>query len=100
MDYKVIYTAQAGRDLEAVVSFLAQWSPVAAERLGHALLDAADSLAFLPYRGPMMRGRPHLRKLPHPPHHVIIYRVNESSRTVEILRFWDARQNPSSLHLP
>ncbi len=100
MDYKVVYAAQIGRDLETVVPFLAQHSPTAAARLGHALLDAADALAFLPYRGPIMKGRPHLRRLSHPPHHVIIYRVNEVNRSVEILRFWDCRQNPEHLHLP
>jgi plasmid stabilization system protein ParE len=75
-------------------------NPPAAVSLGHALLDAAEALAFLPYRGPAMRGRPQFRKLAHPPHHVIIYQVNEQSRTVEILRFWDARQNPGRLQLP
>lgn len=100
MDYKVVYSAQAGLDLETVVSFLAEKHPPAAESLGHALLDAAEHLAFLPYRGPAMRGRPQFRKLSHPPHHVIIYQVNDRYRLVEILRFWDARQNPVRLHLP
>lgn len=100
MDYKVVYSARIGQDLAAIVAFLADKNPAAARRLGHALLDAADALGLLPYRGPAMRGRPQLRKLSHPPHHVVIYRVNEPSRTVEILRLWDARQNPGNLHLP
>lgn len=47
-----------------------------------------------------MRGRPQFRKLSHPPHHLIIHRINEPARTVEILRLRDARQNPGDLKLP
>jgi len=47
-----------------------------------------------------MKGRPDLRKLPHLPYHLIIYRVNEATRLVEILRIWDGRQNPGHLELP
>ena len=100
MDYKVVYSARVGQDLAAIVAFLADKNPAAARRLGHDLLDAADALGLLPYRGPAMRGRPQFRKLSHPPHHIIIYQVKEHTRTVEILRLWDARQNPGSLHLP
>ena len=39
MGYKVILTAQADRDLEKIVHFLAGKNPSAARRLGHALLD-------------------------------------------------------------
>ena len=100
MDYKVVFTAQAERDLFAAVSFVADKNPAAAERIGYALVETAESLGFLPYRGPAMKGRPQLWKLPHPPHHLIIYRVNESTRLVEILRIWDGRQNPGMLRLP
>ncbi len=100
MDYKVVFTAQAERDLFAVVSFVAEKNPAAAEKLGHALADTTESLCWMPYRGPAMRGRPGLRKLPHLPYHLIIYRVNEPIRVVEILRIWDGRQNPSELQLP
>ena len=41
MDYRVMLSAQADRDLEDVVRFLAQKNPAAAERLGNALLDDA-----------------------------------------------------------
>lgn len=99
MDYKVVYSARTGHDLVAIVAFLADKNPAAARRLGHDLLDAADALSLMPYRGPAMRGRPQFRKLSHPPHHVI-YQVNEHARAVEILCFWDARQNPNRLQLP
>ncbi|MDP2136243.1 MAG: type II toxin-antitoxin system RelE/ParE family toxin [Candidatus Didemnitutus sp.] len=100
MDYKVVYTAQVERDLSDIVSFLAAKNPAAAEKTGHALLDAAESLGSLPYRGPVMKGRPSLRKFPHLPYHIIIYQVDEPARLVEILRIWDGRRNPHLFLLP
>lgn len=62
MDYKVVYSARTGHDLAAIVAFRADKNPAAARRLGHDLLDAADALSLMPYRGPAMRGRPQLRR--------------------------------------
>ena len=100
MDYKVVLTSRAERDLFAAVTFLAEKNPAAAQRAGNSLLDAAESLRLLPFRGPMMKNRTDLRKLSHPPYYLIVYRVNESARLVAIIRFWDARRNPGQLHLP
>jgi plasmid stabilization system protein ParE len=51
MDYRVTLAAQADRDLEEIVRFLAQKNPTAAERLGYALLDDTLTLANMPRRG-------------------------------------------------
>jgi plasmid stabilization system protein ParE len=48
MDYRVIFSRQADRDLEVIVRFLTQKNPSAAERLGHSLVAAAQSLATFP----------------------------------------------------
>jgi plasmid stabilization system protein ParE len=61
--YQVTFAAQADRDLGSVVRFLAQKNPVAAERLGYALVDHAHSLANLPYRGFAVRKRPGYRRI-------------------------------------
>jgi len=45
-------------------------------------------------------GRPGVLKLVHLPYHVIFYRIDETKRLVEILRFWDGRQDPADLTLP
>lgn len=99
MDYKVVLTSRAQRDLFEIVSFIAEQHPPAAERTGLALLETAESLTLLPYRGPPLKGWPGLHKLPHLPHHLIVYRVSEPVRLVEIIRFWDARQDPDRLQL-
>ena len=100
MDYKVVLTSRAQRDLFEIVSFIAEQHPSAAGKTGLALLETAESLTLLPYRGPPMKGWSGLRKLPHLPHHLIVYRVNEPARLVEIIRFWDGRQDPGRLQLP
>jgi plasmid stabilization system protein ParE len=100
MDYKVTFAAQSQRDLFAIVSFLAEKNPAAARKLDDSLLDAALSLAQLPRRGVAVQARPGLRRLAHPSYYLIFYRVDETRRLVEVVRFWDGRQDPALLNLP
>jgi plasmid stabilization system protein ParE len=102
MDYRVIVSQPALRDLGAIARFIAEGphgSPAAAEKVGEELIGLSESLTALPYRGTEVRRRPGLRKLSHR-YYLIFYRVAESTRLVEIVRIWDGRQNPSGLNLP
>jgi len=98
MGWQVALTDEAEEDLGRVVAFLAQKSPEAAERVGMELVAIVFSLNELPNRGAPMRRRRGLRKLAHR-HYLIIYRVNEEARQVEIVRIWDNRQDPAHLRL-
>ncbi len=98
MGWQVALTDEAEDDLGQVVSFLAQKSPEAAERIGLEIVEIIFSLDELPNRGAPMRNRPWLRKLPHR-HYLIIYQVNEEAGQVEIIRIWDNRQDPAKLRL-
>ena len=98
MGYKVILSTLALEDLEQSVAYAAQNDPAAAERLGHRLLDQAETLHYLPYRGGNVQQRPGVRKLVSGAY-LIFYRVNESARCVEVLRFWHGAQDPDRLHL-
>lgn len=100
MGYRVTLAARADRDLEQIVRFLAQKNAAAAERLGHALLDDAQSLSNLPYRGIAVRRRPGYRRILHRPWFLIFYRIDETQRTVEVVRLWDVRQDPLKFILP
>jgi plasmid stabilization system protein ParE len=51
MGYTVILSTLAIEDLEQSVAYAAQNDPAAAERLGHRLLDQAETLRYLPHRG-------------------------------------------------
>jgi toxin ParE1/3/4 len=88
MDYKVIYSPDAISDLAEIVRFVAQDDPQAALRLGKQLADDADSLGRLPYRFPTFRRRANGQYL-------ILYRIVQTAKVVEILRFWHgARGTP------
>lgn len=99
MDYRVILTTRADRDLEEIVRFLAGRNPAVARRLGHALLDDALSLTRLPHRGVAVPERRDYRRILHRPWFLIFYRVNESARLIEVVRIWDARQDPAGFTL-
>jgi plasmid stabilization system protein ParE len=91
MDFKVFLSVEALTDLERIVTYIAPHNPAAAERMGNQLLDAALSLRALPERGrivPEFR-RPDLREIIVRSYRVI-YRVNTSDQSLEIVRFWHA----------
>ncbi len=99
MGYRVIFSAQADRDLEAVVRFLAQKNPAAAERLGNAIFSDAIALAETPGRGLAVKDRTSFRRILHRHYFLIFYRIVEERRLVEIARIWDARQDPARFTL-
>ncbi len=99
MDYQVTFAAQADRDLEAIVRFLAQKNPTAAERLGHAVVDDALTLTDLPYRGVAVSGATWLQTNPASALVSYFFRIDEDRRLVEVARIWDARQDPETFRL-
>lgn len=99
MVWRVALTERADLDLEHVVAFLARKNPVAAERLGLKLVDTIFSLQQMPYRGTAVQGRSGYRRILHQPWFLIFYRINEAQRSVEIVRIWDARQDPGAFRL-
>lgn len=96
--WRVALSEQAELDLERATAFLAAKSVEAAERVGLEIVDVIFSLGELPARGAQVRSRPGLRKVVHR-HYVIIYRLNEATRYVEIARVWDGRLDPDGLRL-
>ena len=94
MDFRVEITDPAITDLAEIVSYIAQDNPEAAAVLGNHLLDASMTLADMPDKGSPYQKVPGIRKLTVRPYK-IFYRVNESTRVVEVLRFWhSARREP------
>jgi toxin ParE1/3/4 len=91
MGFEVFLSEDALSDLERIVSYIALHNPVAAERMGNQLLDAALSLRNLPERGrvvPEFR-QPELREIILRAYR-IIYRMNPADKSLEIVRFWHA----------
>ena len=96
MAFQVCVTEIANDDLAALVRFITRDNPAAAERFGSALIEKLKLLREQPLLGRVVpeRADPQLREIIHRPYR-IIYRVNEQSKTVEVLRFWHgARGEP------
>lgn len=94
MGWTIIFAPQAIADLEAVVRFIAKDDPITAERIGNALIDRVAILENFPLLGSPYAKRPGVRKLVSRPY-IIYYRVRESSKAVDILRYWHgARSEP------
>ena len=89
MAYQVILSPTAENDLDGIVAYVARDNAAAGERFGLELLDAALALAELPRRGRLFRRNRGIRRIVHG-NYLIVYRLNEAEKTVEILRFWHA----------
>jgi toxin ParE1/3/4 len=97
MDYRVIYSPKALNDLREIVEYVSKDNPQAALRLGTRLADQASSLAVDPCRGARLKHRG-VRKLLYQPY-LIVYRIDESQRNVEILRFWHTARDQRGMRL-
>jgi toxin ParE1/3/4 len=95
MDYRVILSRPALRDLGEIARYIAQDNPSAAERVGFELVSMAESLALMPRRGGQLRARPGVRRLVSEPY-LVTYRIDETQRVVYVLRFWHAKRDPQS----
>jgi toxin ParE1/3/4 len=82
--YAVIILEEAHEDLINIVAHLSLDNAVAAEKLGNGLLDLAESLETMPYRGSSVKKMPRLRKLIHG-NYLIYYRIKDEERVVEVV---------------
>jgi toxin ParE1/3/4 len=77
---------EAQEDLVNIVAHLSPDNPEAAQKLGNQLLDLAQSLESMPYRGSSVKKLPGLRKLIHG-NYLIYYRVKDQESLVEVVSF-------------
>ncbi len=99
MDYKIVWLDEALDDLRKLVEDISRDNPVAAGRLGEAILEQVQLLAKFPRLGHVFAklGREDVRERPVRPYR-IFYQVQDSERCVYILCLWHgARQEPTIL---
>ncbi len=92
MDFKVIFRETFLDNIERIVRRIAAHNPDAAHKLGEIIIQTSEGLSFFPERHPRVRQRPMLRRFIVKKYFKIFYRVQPESKTVEILRCWDGRQ--------
>jgi toxin ParE1/3/4 len=96
VDFEITWTETASDDLEAIVTYLAQTSPDAAEKTANAILEHVEVLRTFPRIGPRYAKDPRrqVREVLCGRYR-IFYRLNEQLKLVEILTVWHgARQEP------
>ena len=94
MGYKVVLSPEAIADVEAIVRRIARDNPIAAERIGYALLNRANILENFPLLGTSVPKKPGIRKLVSYPY-LIYYRPRQKDGIIDILRYWHgAQQQP------
>ena len=96
MDYQVILSPRAIRDLQGIVRYISFDNPAAAERLGAQLIEKTRGLSSFPELGRTVPefADPVIRELIFAPYR-IVYRVDHQRRVVEVARYWHgARGTP------
>ena len=99
MDYQIIWSPEALNQLADLVGFISRDDPVAAEKLGNAIIEKVLLLAQFPEMGKKFRklNRADVREVPAPPYRVI-YQIHERNKTISITTIWhSARQEPGML---
>ena len=91
MDYQVILSPRAIRDLQEVVRYISFDNPTIAERFGLQLIEKTRVLAAFPELGRAVPEftDPAIRELIFKSYR-IVYRVNHERRVVEVARYWHA----------
>ncbi len=96
MDYRLLYTQRALKDLSEIIGHIAEDDAGAAQRFGSSLLDHLDLLSRFPHMGSAIRKRSRVRKLVHSPI-LVYYEIHENKHLIEVLHFrHGARKPPKS----
>jgi toxin ParE1/3/4 len=91
MAFELIWSPSAQLDLKDIAAFIADDSPSAAQRFVKSLFQVAERLADFPESGRIVPefDDPGIREVIRRPCR-IVYRINRTRRTVEIVRVWHA----------
>lgn len=95
MDFQVLYTKSALRDLEEVLDWSWDQHPGTTQRFGISLLNHVDMFKSFPRLGAPVKGYPGVLRFFHSPFHVY-YHLLPEQKCIEVLHFWhrSRRQNP------
>jgi toxin ParE1/3/4 len=98
MDYTVILSPKALRDLEVIIRYISLNNPSAARRLGQNLLNKTKELGQFPFKGQKVPefNSPDIRQVILKPYR-IVYRVEEDIKRISVARFWHASQDSLKL---
>jgi len=84
VDFRLLFTRRALKDLADIIGHIAEDDADAAEHFGNSLLDHVELLTRFPHMGGTIRKRARVRKLSHSPV-LVYYQVREDKHLIEIL---------------
>ena len=93
MDYQVVLSDQALKNLSAITAWIARDNEQRAESFGNELLHRVAILEKFPRLGSPLQSDPRWRKLISPPY-LIVYTIDEKMKRVEIATFRHASRLP------
>lgn len=96
MGYKVIWQDDAIADLQREVAYIAQDNPIAAVKLGQAILRKSLLLSSYPRLGAMFQKlrKDSIRELSIPPYR-LFYEIDDAASVVYVTLLWHgAREEP------
>lgn len=94
MDFKLLYTDPALKDLADIFEWSWEKHPGTTEKFAASLIEHIGLLKMFPRLGAPVSGYPGIRRLSHSPL-LVYYRVLEGRQVVEILHIWHgARRSP------
>ncbi|WP_309387738.1 type II toxin-antitoxin system RelE/ParE family toxin [Cerasicoccus frondis] len=93
MAFQVIVAPSAREDLGAIVEYIAQHDPAAAERLGLAIIAITKKIAEFPRIGRIVPefGWDTIREIVFK-NYRLIYRIKDEEKKIEIVRIWHAKR--------
>lgn len=100
MDFKLVWTDPAVADLKTIALRISRDNLVAAKKFGEELFRKTDLLQTFPEMGVIFPKRKDgkIRMLIHG-NYCVFYRVQNRSKSVEILRIWHGARSESNLNL-
>jgi toxin ParE1/3/4 len=93
MDYQVVLTASARRDLQDIIRYISIDDPEAALQFGRFLIHHTRNLSQFPKRGRVVPelSDESIREII-VRRYRIVYRVDHHNRLIQVIRFWHARR--------
>ena len=95
----VVWTELALLEYEETIDWLLKnWTTQIAIRFTELVEQKINAIKHNPLMGAQSRFLKECRKIWVPPYYMLIYKVTQDS--IEIIRFFDGRQNPEKLIIP
>lgn len=96
MDFKIIWSPEAERTFDAIINYLEEnWSE---KEIRNFIVETEKTIFLLKHNPFLFRGseKENIYEALVGKQNLLLYQVSETSKRIELLSFWDTRQDPGS----